>query len=66
MFVFYAGVLESDAIARIKLAPNELSAFDFVAPQDAFVRLGPVLGARILRAHAALQKGSTSYFDGSY
>ncbi|MGH8604436.1 MAG: NUDIX domain-containing protein [Gammaproteobacteria bacterium] len=52
MFIFDAGILTADQIARLRLADSELVAYEFCAPEQARQRLRPYVWQRV---HAALQ-----------
>lgn len=63
MFVFYGGTLSADAVKKISLPADELSAFEFLPLSAAVEKLGDKLGARIARAYRAFESGAPVYFE---
>lgn len=52
MFIFDAGTLTAEQIARLRLADSELAAYEFCTPEQAQQRLRPYVWQRV---HAALE-----------
>ena len=63
MFVFDGGVIESVDIARIRLPPTELEAWQFVPPSDLPALLLPRMARRLQCALDALEAGETWYLE---
>ena len=66
MFVFSGGMLSPEQQSNIKLRTSELKSFRFVDVTTATALLGPVLGARVVRAINATRSGLVDYFEGRY
>jgi 8-oxo-dGTP pyrophosphatase MutT (NUDIX family) len=62
-FLFDGGVLPKHLIERIRLPPDELSAWRFVPFETATELVSPRLGASLLAAQRALDAGATVYLD---
>ena len=62
-FIFVAGILNDEHIARIHLPPAELAAFRLLAPGDALPLLHVHLGRRMAYALQALADGATYYLE---
>lgn len=63
IFVFDGGVLSADAIARIRLPPTELEAWQFVPPSNLTTLLLPRMARRLQCAINALEAGETWYLE---
>ena len=63
IFVFDGGVLDADDIARIRLPPTELEAWQFVPPPKLPVLLLPRMARRLKCALDALEAGETWYLE---
>ncbi|MCX6464444.1 MAG: NUDIX hydrolase [Pseudonocardiales bacterium] len=62
-FVFDGGVLEPAVLESITLAPDDLSAWAFIAPDDLFVMVVPRLARRLAAALDARAAGTGSYLE---
>ena len=63
IFVFDGGVLDADAIARIRLPPTELEAWQFVPPSALPAIMLPRMARRLQCALNALEAGETWYLE---
>lgn len=61
MFIFDAGILTADQIARLRLADSELAGYEFCAPEQARQRLRPYVWLRVNAALQALEPRRTAY-----
>lgn len=60
-FIFDGGVLSAEQVARIQLAADEASAFEFLEVDAAKSRLRPSMARRVDLAHRALIDGEVLY-----
>ena len=63
IFVFDGGVLDADAIARIRLPPTELEAWQFVPPSALPAIMLPRMARRLQCALNALEAEETWYLE---
>lgn len=63
VLIFDAGVLDSARAEAIRIADNELKAFEFVSPDDALARLHPKMADRLQRALDAQRTATTHYAE---
>ena len=63
IFVFDGGVLGADDIARIRLPPTELEAWQFVLPRALPTIMLPRMARRLQCAISALEAGETWYLE---
>ena len=61
MFIFDAGILTADQIARLRLADSELAGYEFCAPERARQRLRPYVWLRVNAALQAFESRRTAY-----
>ncbi|MCX0274243.1 NUDIX hydrolase [Nocardia zapadnayensis] len=61
MFIFDAGILTEDQIDDLRLADQELSAFEFVTPEQAQERLRPYVWSRLSAAMEVSDDGGVVY-----
>ena len=64
MFVFDGGMLTADQIETMRLCPDELDRFEFVAPERLGEVLIPRLARRVTAAVAAVGRGGVYLEDG--
>lgn len=62
-FIFDGGVLDSDAAANLRLADEELQAFQFCDQQEINKRLRPYVQRRVEAALEVLNTGRAQYFE---
>jgi 8-oxo-dGTP diphosphatase len=62
-FVFDGGTLAEEQLDRIELAPDELTSWAFLPPEELFVMLSPRLTRRVVAALAARARGETAYLE---
>ncbi len=62
-FVFDGGILTGEQADAVELAPDELSSWAFVAPDDLFVMVVPRLARRLAAALDARAAGDTRYLE---
>jgi ADP-ribose pyrophosphatase YjhB (NUDIX family) len=62
-FVFYAGILDDEDIAKIKLDPKELGECRFVSTETATTMLGQKLAARLPRCIEAIKNKKGLYLE---
>jgi ADP-ribose pyrophosphatase YjhB (NUDIX family) len=63
MLLFDGGVVADEEAAAIEIPAEELRSFAFCTPEEADVRLGPRLGARLRAALDARERGVTAYLE---
>jgi 8-oxo-dGTP diphosphatase len=61
MFIFDAGTLTTDQIARLRLADSELTAYEFCTPEQAQQRLRPYVWQRVSAALKTLDTHRVAY-----
>ena len=61
MFIFDAGTLTVDQVARLRLADSELAAYEFCTPEQAQQRLRPYVWQRVHAALKALESRRAVY-----
>jgi 8-oxo-dGTP diphosphatase len=66
MFIFDAGTLTAEQIARLRLADSELAAYEFCTPQQAQQRLRPYVWQRVHAALEALDTHRVAYLHDGY
>jgi 8-oxo-dGTP diphosphatase len=66
MFIFNAGTLTAHQIAGLRLADDELAAYEFCAPEQAQQRLRPYVWRRVQAALDALTLGRALYLHDGY
>lgn len=62
-FVFYGGILTPKAVARMRLAPEELSAYKFVGVKEGTISLFDRMAKRFPHCLAALRDGRVRYLE---
>lgn len=62
-FVFDGGLLEEEQLEAIELAPEELTSWAFLPPEELFVMMEPRLARRVLAALEARAAGATAYLE---
>jgi ADP-ribose pyrophosphatase YjhB (NUDIX family) len=62
-YVFDGGTLTDDQLDRIALAPDELSSWAFISPEELFVMMAPRLMRRVTAALEARAAGVTTYLE---
>lgn len=62
-YVFDGGTLTDEQLDRIALAPDELSSWAFVPPEELFVMMAPRLMRRVTAALEARTAGVTAYLE---
>lgn len=62
-YVFDGGTLTDEQLDRIALAPDELSSWAFIPPEELFVMMAPRLMRRVTAALEARAAGVTAYLE---
>jgi 8-oxo-dGTP diphosphatase len=62
-FVFDGGTLTEEQLDAIELAPDELSSWAFLPPEEMFVMMTPRLVRRVTAALEARERGVTAYLE---
>lgn len=62
-YVFDGGTLTDEQLDRITLAPDELSSWAFIPPEELFVMMAPRLMRRVTAALEARTAGVTAYLE---
>ncbi len=62
-FVFDGGTLTAEQLDAIELAPDELSSWAFLPPEEMFVMMTPRLVRRVAAALEARELGVTAYLE---
>lgn len=62
-YVFDGGTLTDEQLDRITLAPDELSSWAFIPPEELFVMMAPRLMRRVTAAMEARAAGVTAYLE---
>lgn len=64
--IFDAGTLTADQAAALRVADNELAAFEFCTPDQAQKRLRPYVWARLAAAITAADAGTVAYLHNGH
>lgn len=62
-FVFDGGVLTESQLETVELAPDELTSWAFLPPEELFVMMEPRLVRRVVSALDARSTGVTAYLE---